>query len=46
MLTLQFTGIISGEGAAGMDANAEFGCVLVGSHPGDTSKVLLIRLRS
>jgi hypothetical protein len=41
-LTLPFTGIITGEGPAGIDANAEFGGVLVGSHPGDNSKELLI----
>lgn len=34
--------MITGEGPAGIDAKAEFGGVFVGSHPGESSKELLI----
>jgi len=41
-LTLPFTGIMTGEGPAGIEVNAEFGGVLVGSHPGESNNELLI----
>ena len=43
-LTPPFTGIMTGEGPAGIEANAELGGVLVGSHPGESSNEFILEV--